>query len=193
MLRLLGYRGLAWALGLALLATLGLPRASQAATAREIDAAVDAALNRFAEQVQGARAFLQDAKGVLVIPGVVQAGFGIGGQYGQGALRVHNRTVGYYSLASGSIGFQFGAQKKDVILVFLQQRALEVFETKVQSDKGWQVGVDGSVVLVNLGAHAAISSATYNQPIVGFVVGQQGLMYNLTLQGTKISRIHPQP
>jgi lipid-binding SYLF domain-containing protein len=185
------YRSLAWTLCLALLATLWLPGVSRAATAREIDAAVDSALSRFAGDVQGGRQFLQDAKGVLVIPGVIQAGFGVGGQYGEGALRIHNRTAGYYSLASGSVGFQFGAQKKDIILVFLQQQALQDFQNKVQSGKGWQVGVDGSVVLINLGAHAAISSATYNQPIVGFVIGQQGLMYNLTLQGTKISKLYP--
>ncbi len=174
-----------WPVVLLALSVALLPTASDAKSPQEIDAGVDAALARFTHQVGGADAVLRDAKGVLVIPDVVQAGFGIGGQYGQGALRVRGQSVGYYSLAAGSVGFQLGVQKKDVILVFLQEGALDKFRAK----QGWQVGVDGSVVLVNVGAHGSIDTATLNQPIVGFVVGQQGLMYNLTLQGTKITRL----
>jgi len=162
-----------------------LPSISQAKTAREIDASVNAALNRFTKQVRGAREFLQTAKGVLVLADVLQAGIGVGGEYGEGALRIRGKTVDYYSIAAASIGFQFGAQKKDIILVFLQDQALRNFRAK----DGWQVGVDGSVVLINLGAQASIDSTKLNQPIVGFVVGQRGLMYNLTLEGSKISKL----
>jgi lipid-binding SYLF domain-containing protein len=167
------------------LGAMMLPSASQAKTAQEIDASVNAALARFMKQVRGARAFLEDAKGVLVFPNVIQAGLGVGGEYGEGALRIDDATAGYYSIAAASFGFQFGAQQKDIILVFLQNRALRDFRNK----QGWQVGVDGSVVLVNVGAQASIDTMRLNQPIVGFVVGQKGLMYNLTLQGTKISRL----
>ncbi|HLN12558.1 MAG TPA: YSC84-related protein, partial [bacterium] len=76
---------------------------------------------------------------------------------------------------------------KDVFIVFLQRQALENFRAK----HGFTVGVDGSIVLVNLGAEASINTTTLNQPVVGFIVGQKGLMYNLTLQGSKISRIYP--
>jgi len=160
---------------------------AEAKTAQEIDAGVTAALVRFRSQVRGADAFLQDAHAVLVFPSVVQAGFGIGGQFGEGALRIHGQSVEYYSLGAGSVGFQFGAQVKDVIIVFLQRQALRSFRAK----HGWTVGVDGSVVLLNLGAHASINTTTYNEPVVGFVVGEKGLMYNLTLQGSKITRIAP--
>lgn len=158
---------------------------SYARMPQEIDTSVNVALDRFTQQVSGADAFLRDAKGVLVFPDVLQAGIGVGGQYGEGALRIGGQSVAYYSLASASIGFQLGAQKKDVILVFLQDDALRNFRAR----QGWQVGVDGSVVLVNLGAHASIDSTTLDQPIVGFVVGQEGLMYNLTLQGSKFSKL----
>ncbi len=178
-------RSLVWAVCLLLAGNLILPSASSARTPQEIDANVNAALDRFTTQVKGAREFLQDAKGVLVFPGVIQAGLGVGGEYGEGALRIRGKTVTYYSIASGSIGLQFGAQKKDIILVFLQNKALRDFQAK----NGWEVGVDGSVVLVNLGAQASIDSTKFNQPIVGFVVGQQGLMYNLTLKGSKISKM----
>ncbi len=176
-------------LGAILLAGLlsALPTPALAASAQEINARVDTALKRFEQQVRGSQAFLRRARGVLVFPGVIKAGFGIGGEYGQGALRIHGRTVGYYSIAAGSIGFQLGVQKKDIILVFLDKNALEHFR---HSD-GWNVGVDGSVTLVNVGAAGSVDAMKLDKPIVGFVVGQRGLMYNLTLEGSKITPIHP--
>ncbi|HUH65428.1 MAG TPA: hypothetical protein VLZ07_03260, partial [Syntrophales bacterium] len=57
---------------------------AQAATAKEINVSVDVALDRFVKDVKGAKEFLNAAKGVLVIPNVVQAGLIIGGEYGEG-------------------------------------------------------------------------------------------------------------
>jgi len=178
-------RSIVWAVCLSLLGGVMLPDVSQAKTGRAIDESVNAALNRFTKQVKGSREFLQAAKGVLVFADVLQAGAGIGGQYGEGALRIRGKTAAYYSISSASIGFQLGAQKKDIILVFLQDKALKDFRAR----QGWQVGVDGSVVLVNVGAQASLDTTKFNQPIVGFVVGQKGLMYNLTLEGSKISKM----
>jgi len=120
-------RSIVWAVCLFLLGSLMLPSASQAKTAREIDASVNAALARFTKQLKGSKEFLQRARGVLVFADVYQAGVGIGGQYGEGALRIRGKTVAYYSITSASIGFQLGAQKKDIILVFLQDKALQDF------------------------------------------------------------------
>ncbi len=170
---------------LVLVAALLLPGSAQARTAQEIDASVNAALARFTQQVKGADGVLRMAKGVLVFAGVIKAGIGIGGEYGEGALRIQGKTTAYYSIGAASIGIQFGAQKKDIIIVFLQDEALRKF----QASQGWQVGVDGSVVLVSVGADASIDTTKLNKPIVGFVVGQKGLMYNLTLEGAKISRL----
>jgi lipid-binding SYLF domain-containing protein len=175
-----------WIVCVSLLGMLAAPDASEAATAQEIDASVNAALTRFYTQVVGARDLVRRSRGVLVFAGVIKAGIGIGGEYGEGALRVGGRTVAYYSIASASIGLQFGAQKKDVIIVFLQDSALRRF----QASEGWQIGVDGSVVLIDLGAGTSIDTTKLNQPIVGFVVGQRGLMYNLTLEGSKISKLN---
>jgi len=172
---------------LALAGALVLPTVSYAKTAQQIDTSVNAALIKFKQQVQGASTFLQDAQAVLVFPNVVQAGFGVGGEFGEGALRIHGSTVRYYSIGAASVGFQFGAQEKDVIIVFLQRQALANFRAK----HGWTVGVDGSVVLVNLGANASINTTTYNAPVVGFIVGEKGLMYDLSLQGTKMTPISP--
>ena len=156
-----------------------------AASANEIDIKVDAALEKFSEEVGGAQKFLKNAKGVLVFPSVIKAGFGIGGEYGEGALRISGKTVDYYSNAAASIGFQLGAQSKTIILVFLENDALKNF----RESTGWEIGVDGSVALITLGAGGSIDTTNIKDPIVGFVFSNKGLMYNLTLEGSKITKL----
>jgi len=156
-----------------------------AADAREIDISVDVALETFQKEVKGAGEFLANAKGYLVFPSVVKAGIGIGGEYGEGALRIDGKTVDYYSTASASIGLQLGVQKKSVILVFLTDDSL----AKFRKSEGWEVGVDGSVALVTIGAGGSIDTTNIKDPIVGFVFGQKGLMYNLTLEGSKFTKL----
>jgi lipid-binding SYLF domain-containing protein len=157
-----------------------------AATAKEIDVSVDVALENFNQHVKGAEEFLKSAKGILVFPRVFKAGAGIGGEYGEGALRVGGKTVDYYSTAAASIGWQLGAQQKTVILVFMQQDALEKF----RASSGWEAGVDGSVALLTVGAGGTIDTTKIKDPIVGFVFGQKGLMYNLTLEGSKYTKLN---
>jgi lipid-binding SYLF domain-containing protein len=169
-----------------LLLALSGARPAHAATAKEIDAKVDAALDRFIGEVKGAKEFLSGAKGVLVLAGVIKAGIGIGGEHGEGALRIGGETVDYYSISSASIGLQLGAQKKDIIMVFLEDQALKSF----RESHGWKVGVDGSVVLIDLGAGKSIDAQAIKAPIVGFIVGQKGLMYNLTLEGSKLTKLN---
>jgi lipid-binding SYLF domain-containing protein len=182
-------RSIVWIVCVVLLGSLTLPSVSQAATAQAIDAGANKALALFKSQVKGADAFLRGAKGYLIFPEVIQAGIGIGGEYGEGVLRVGGRSVAYYSIAAGSIGFQLGAQRKSILIAFLQNQALKDFRAKAVEGKAWNVGVDGSVALLNLGAQASLNSATINQPIVGFVFQQSGLMYNLSLEGAKISKL----
>jgi lipid-binding SYLF domain-containing protein len=157
----------------------------QAASKEEIDIEVNAALERFRKEVTGSDQFLAKAKGVLVFPEVIKAGIGVGGEYGEGALRINGKTVDYYNTAAASIGLQLGAQMKTVILVFLQADALEKF----RNTEGWEVGVDGSVALVEFGAGKDINSVSITDPVVGFVFSNKGLMYNLTLEGSKISKL----
>lgn len=156
-----------------------------AASAKEINIKVNDSLKRFYKEVGGAKEFIKESKGVLVFPDVIKAGFGIGGEYGEGALRVGGKTVAYYSTAAASIGLQIGAQMKTVIIVFMDKKALKKFR---KSD-GWEVGVDGSVALVEMGAGASIDTTNIKDPIVGFVFGNKGLMFNLTLEGSKFSKL----
>ena len=137
------------------------------------------------EKITGEK-FIKEAKGVLVFPSVIKAGFGIGGEYGEGAMRIGGKTVDYYSTMAASIGFQFGAQAKSIILVFTKESALKEF----RNSDGWKAGVDGSVALITLGAGDSLDTTNVKDPIVAFVFGQKGLMYNLTLEGSKFSKLH---
>jgi len=170
------------------LALTSFPTNSLAASSTEINIGVDETLKRFRHDVPGGKAFLQRAKGVLVFPNVLKAGFWIGGEYGEGALRTDGVTRGYYSTAAASIGLQAGAQSKAIVIVFMTEAAL----LKFQRSEGWKVGVDGSVALVEWGAAEDINTLDIQDPIVGFVFSNKGLMVNLTLEGSKLTRITKQ-
>ena len=152
--------------------------------AKDLERKVDATLEIF-KKTKGSGKLIRDAKGILVFTSVFKAGIGIGGEYGEGALRIKGRTVDYYNTAAASIGFQLGIQKKSIIIAFMQQRPLNDF----RNSSGWKIGADASVAVIVVGAGGSIDTATANQPIVAFVFDQKGLMYNLTLEGAKISKI----
>jgi lipid-binding SYLF domain-containing protein len=173
--------------GFVLLSTVLFAGSSYAKSAREIDASVDTALERFQKDVFAGKDMLAKAKGVLVFPGVIKAGIGIGGEYGTGALRIKGKTVDYYNTITGSIGFQLGGQVKSVYLLFMEDHALKNF----QASSGWKAGVDGSVALITIGADGSVDTTKTNQPIIAYVLGQKGLMYNLNIEGSKFNKIKP--
>lgn len=174
-------------LALLLLVALSVVQPCRADTAATIDRRVSESLASFRKQFGGARRLLDSAAGVLVFPKVYKAGVVVGGEYGEGALRIKGRTVEYYTTAAASLGLQLGAQKKTIILVFMRRDVLE----KLRSSQGWKVGVDASVTLVDLSAGGSMDTVQVNQPILGFVLGRAGLMYNLTLEGSKITKFSP--
>ena len=170
---------------LAVVFTVPLTGLSHAATARELEISVDVALEKFYEEVTGGKEFISESKGYLLFPRVIKAGLGIGGEHGEGALRVGGRTVDYYSTTAGSVGFQLGVQQKTVLVVFMTNNSLKKF----RNSSGWKAGVDGSVALIKVGAGGSVDTANIKAPIVGFVYGQKGLMYNLTLEGSKFTKL----
>jgi len=109
---------------------------SLSATAKEIDASVDVALDRFYKDVKGAKEFAKSAKALLVLPGVIKGGFVFAGEYGEGAMRIGGKTVDYYNIASASFGLTIGAQKKDIIIAFMTDEALKKF----RATQGWKRG-----------------------------------------------------
>ena len=173
------------AAGILTLSGLLITEVATAASAREINIKVDETLNRLRKEVNGGSEFLRRSKGVLVFPDVIKAGFGIGGEYGEGVLRIGGKNVAYYNTVAASIGFQLGAQSKSVVLVFLENEALSDFR---ESD-GWKAGVDGSVAVIEWGVGEDINTVDIEDPVVGIVFNNKGLMYNLTLEGSKFSKI----
>lgn len=177
------------AVSLTLLSTLSIVGSAAGGAARSgpgLDADIEETLREFSYRIGGARELLSKASAVLVFPSVIKAGMGIGGEYGEGALLVRGRTAGYYNTIAASVGFQLGAQARSVIIAFMTPEALEAFRRV----RGWKVGVDGSVALITVGVGGSIDSSKIVSPIVGFIFDGKGLMYNLTLEGSKISRIY---
>ncbi len=156
-----------------------------AASAAKIDSEANKALVAFREEVNGADVFLSQAAGYLVFPKVYKAGIGIGAETGEGVLRIGGQSVAYYRTSAGSFGLQLGAQAKSIVIAFMTKESLQKF----QNSSGWKVGVDGSVALVDIGAGKTIDSQNVKDPVVGFIFGSKGLMYNLTLEGSKISKL----
>ena len=167
------------------LALTAVAPAAHAKSATEIDAQVDASLKQFKETVESAAELMSKSEGMLVFPSVIKAGIGIGGEYGEGALRIAGKTADYYSTAAASIGLQLGAQAKTVIILFLEKAALDKF----RNSKGWEAGFDGSVALIQVGAGGSIDTTNIKDPIIGFVIGQKGLMFNVTLEGSKFTKL----
>ena len=156
-----------------------------AKTAKEIDASVDVAVERFYNQVKGAEEFVKASKGMLVMPNVVKGAFIIGGEYGEGALRIGGKSVDYYNTISGSIGFQIGGEAKDIVLLFMTEEALKKF----RASKGWEAGVDGNVALISVGAGERADTTTSKDPIVGFVFDAKGLIADISIKGAKFSKL----
>ncbi len=174
------------AINVAAIAISGAALEAKASSAYDIDTGVGATLDRFYGRSPWSRDISKRAVGILVFPTIVKAGFGFGGEYGEGSLLVHGRQAAYYNSVSASFGFQLGAQARSVVIMFLTPEALDGFYRK----DGWKVGVDGSVTIIAVGAGGAVDTNTIHNPIVGFIFDQKGLMYNLTLEGSKISRIY---
>jgi lipid-binding SYLF domain-containing protein len=160
-------------------------KTDSSAVRREIDQGVDSTLSRLYQQVSGSRELVAKADGVLVFPRVIAAGLVVGGEYGRGALRVKGRNEGYYRITSVSVGFQAGAQSKAILVLFMTKEALDKF----RSSPGWTAGIDASVALVKVGANGAIDIASATNPVQIIVMTNAGLMANLNIEGTKITRL----
>ena len=165
--------------------TLGPVTTVYADKAKELDAAADAALDRFYKQVKDGKEVAQKAKGLLIMPSVKKGALIIGGEYGRGVLRIGGKTVDYYSMMSGSVGFQIGGEAKDIIIAFNSSDALQKF----RDSKGWEAGVDGNVALISKGAGESTVTAMAKDPIVAFVFDVKGLMADMSIKGAKFNKL----
>ncbi len=161
-------------------------RAAVADTAAEIDRDVDSALMKLYDRTPAAKELSKVAKGILVFPHIVKGGLIIGGQYGEGALRIHGRTAGYYSAAAASYGLQAGVQSFGYALFFLTDNALDY----LKKSEGWELGTGPSIVIVDEGFARTLSTTTARSGIYAFIFDQKGLMAGIGLQGSKITKIN---
>ena len=168
-----------------------LPMAGSAIAASkvEIDRDVDAALQTLYGRTPSAKVLGEKAKGVLVFPSIVKAGFIIGGQYGTGALRSGGQTTGYYNSVAASYGLQAGVQSFGYALFFMTDDTLAYLDNSA----GWEVGVGPNIVVLDEGAATSLTTTTGKSDVYAFIFSQKGLMAGIGLQGSKITRINPDP
>jgi lipid-binding SYLF domain-containing protein len=166
--------------------TTGTGSGDPEARRNSIDTGADSALSRLYEQAAGSRELVSSARGTLVFPSVVSAGFIVGGTLGSGALRKSGRTSGYFSMTAASVGLLAGAQTKSVFILFMTQEALGRFE----ASSSWTAGVDGSVALISVGANAGVNTRDVQQAIIGFVLTNAGFMADFSMNGTRIGRLN---
>ncbi len=157
-----------------------------AASKVELDARVNATLERLQKHEIATVELIRKASGILVFPRVLKAGFGLGGSTGEGSLLVDYEPVQYYRTTSLSIGFQIGGQASSEVVLFMTDDSLERFR---RSD-GWEAGVDGSIALISAGIGGDVDTHNLQSPIIGFIFGNQGLMYELSFEGSKFWKIH---
>jgi lipid-binding SYLF domain-containing protein len=170
---------------LATVVALFSPWAMAAMSGPEIDSGVRATLERFSAENPANHELLGKAAGVLVFPSVTKAGLGVGGEYGQGALLVGGHVVGHYKVSGGSVGATAGVAHRSEIIVFMTEEALDKF----QASHGWTIGADAGVAVGHHGAGGQYDSQTLRRPIISFVLGEHGLMADLSLEGAKITKL----
>jgi lipid-binding SYLF domain-containing protein len=175
---------------LALLVVMGVlafPRTAPADTAREIDRDVSIALQKLYRTTPAAKKLGKIAKGVLVFPKIIKGGLIVGGEYGEGALRVNGTTTGYYRTVSASYGLQAGAQSYGYALFFVDEKGLEY----LKKSEGWEIGSQPELVVVDKGVARSLTTTTAQSGIYAFFFDQKGLMASLSIEGSKIFEFTP--
>jgi lipid-binding SYLF domain-containing protein len=166
-----------------------LPSRSTAASASAIDRSATQSLTVLYKNMPGAKALADKAVGVLVFPSIVKGGFIIAGQYGDGALRKNGKSVAYYRSLAASYGFQAGIQAYGYVLFFMDGDSLRYLDNSA----GFELGTGPSLVVLDSGFGKNLSTTTLQKGIYAFIFDQKGLMGGVGIQGTKITKINPNP
>jgi lipid-binding SYLF domain-containing protein len=162
---------------------------TSAACLAQSKAAIDASVQKAAQQFNlldpRDADLISRAAGVLIFPQVTKGGVALAAAYGEGVLQIKGATVGYYSLASASVGLTAGMATHSEMILFMTQRALDTF---LQS-RGWSIGAETGIALISKGSAGDYDSNTLKKPILGFVFGEKGVMADLSFEGSKINKI----
>ncbi len=151
----------------------------------EINAAAEQTLKRLTATEPVSEKMIKEAKGILVFPDIIKAGFLVGGSGGDGVLRVRGRPDGYYRSASVSFGLQAGLTEFGYVVFLMDETAMKYLK---QSD-GWDLGAVPNLTILDKGAAAQLSAASVQKGVYVFFLDQKGLFGGLSLEGTKISKI----
>src|SRR5438552_11567064 len=165
----------------ALVSTVARP--ARAASAAELSRDSGAQLNKLYAGQPSARVLREKAKGILVFPAMVKAGFMFGGQIGEGALRKNGRVAAYSNSVAASYGYQAGVQKFGYALFFMSDAALD----QLDATRGFEVGVGPSLIIVDEGIGRSITSNTITSDVYAFIFDQKGLMAGAGIQGDRKS------
>jgi lipid-binding SYLF domain-containing protein len=165
------------------------PAGALAASASAIDRDATAALTKLYKNNPGAKALADKAVAVLVFPSIVKGGFIIAGQFGDGALRKNGKTVAYYRSLAASYGFQAGVQAYGYVLFFMDDASVKYLD----KSEGWELGTGPSLVVLDEGFGKNISTTTLQKGVYAFIFDQKGLMGGVGIQGSKITKINPNP
>ncbi len=155
-------------------------------SAKTLDHDANMAINQFIDETKGGDAFLVNAKAFLVFPSIKEAGFFVGGKYGEGVLRVKRKTIGYYEMTAASVGLQMGAQEYAMIIAFTSDAALDKF---LMEDDEWETDVDGKIAIAEWNSKEELDDVDFKDSMVAFVFDSKGLMGSFTMEGTKFKRI----
>jgi len=166
-------------------AALLMSAVSFGATSAEIDERVHVAMHQFYDLNPQHKDLVARAKGVLVFPRITKGGVGVGGEFGEGALRIDGKDVAYYSVSSASVGLTLGLAKHKEVILFMTQESLDKFT----NSHGWTIGADTNVAVLSKGAGGDYDSKTLQRPILGFVFGEKGLIGDVSLEGAKITKL----
>ena len=156
-----------------------------AETAAEIDAKANQAIERLYKESSAAKELGAKVSGILIFPDITKGGLIVGGEYGEGVLRVSGAPRGYYSRTSGSLGLQIGVSSRSLVFMFMTEEALQKFS----GSKGWEAGVDADVTVVDTGATGSFDTTTVKDPVIAFNFGEEGLMAGVSVDGTKVSKL----
>lgn len=161
--------------------------AAQAATRGQIDARASEAMSRLYAASSKARELVRRAQGVLIFPRIYKAGFVFGAEGGEGVLRIGGRSTDYFSFVAGSFGLQIGAQAYSLAMFFMTRSALDY----LRNSQGWALGGGPTIAVIDQGLAASLDTTNLSEPVLAMIFGQKGLMGGLTLNGSKITHIHP--
>ncbi|MBN8646484.1 MAG: lipid-binding SYLF domain-containing protein [Caulobacterales bacterium] len=156
-------------------------------SANELNRQSQQSLKMLLRDNSAARDLARTAKAILIFPRITKAGLVFGAAFGEGELTENGKPTAYFNSFTGSWGLQAGAQSYGYVVFLMNEKAVDY----IHNTDGWEFGIGPTIVLVNQGMAANLSTSTAQDDAYAFIYNQQGLMAGLGIEGTKITRIHP--